>query len=244
MPARDILHDVVKEALIHDGWIITHDPFTIAFGIRKVYADLGAERLLAAQKDESKVVVEVKSFLGMSRMADLERALGQYLIYRSWLKRTNPDYKLYVAVNEVAYKALFLDISGRVLMEDYNIGCGRRHKKGGHRVDRLEQHRTLVKRLLTAEAAIKPANEQIEAHLVFDDEHSSYQLMYIGWQGSWRMHGVVIHVRLHNGKIWIEEDGTEESFAGKLLAAGIPKAEIVLGFHAPWERQFTDFAIA
>jgi hypothetical protein len=48
MPARDILHDIVKEALIKDGWVITHDPFLVAFGIRKVYVDLDAERLLAA----------------------------------------------------------------------------------------------------------------------------------------------------------------------------------------------------
>jgi hypothetical protein len=54
-------------------------------------------------------------------MADLEQALGQYLIYRSWLRRTNAERTLYVAINDVAYKALFLDISGRVLIEDYQI---------------------------------------------------------------------------------------------------------------------------
>jgi len=121
MPARDILHDIVKEALIKDGWIITHDPFPVAFGIRRVYVDLGAERLLAAQKGTDKIVIEVKSFLGLSRMADLEQALGQYLIYRSWLKRIFPERKLYVAINDVAYNAVFLDISGQVLVEDYAL---------------------------------------------------------------------------------------------------------------------------
>jgi hypothetical protein len=111
-------------------------------------------------------------------------------------------------------------------------------------MDRLEKYRTLIKQLLTEEARVKPPDNTIEPHLVFDDEHNSYQLMYIGWQGSWRMHGVVIHVRLQNGKIWIEEDGTEAGFASKLLAAGISKDEIVLAFHAPWERQYTDFAVA
>jgi hypothetical protein len=76
MPARDILHDVVKEALIKEGWTITNDPFLVAFGIRKVYVDLGAERLLAAERGTDQIVVEVKSFLGASRMADLEQALG------------------------------------------------------------------------------------------------------------------------------------------------------------------------
>jgi len=76
MPARDILHDIVKEALIKDGWIITHDPFTVSFGIRTVYVDLGVERLLAAQRGSDKLVIKVKSFIGMSKIADLERALG------------------------------------------------------------------------------------------------------------------------------------------------------------------------
>lgn len=111
-------------------------------------------------------------------------------------------------------------------------------------MDTVEQVRTLVKKLLTELAAIKPAEEEVETHLVFDDEHGSYQLMYIGWNGSWRLHGAVIHIRLRNGKIWIEEDGTEEGFASHLLEAGVPKSEIVLAFHAPWERQYTEFAIA
>jgi hypothetical protein len=63
MPARDILHEIVKAALIKDGWIITHDPFLVAFGICKVYVDLGAERLFAAQKGLEQIVIEVKSFL-------------------------------------------------------------------------------------------------------------------------------------------------------------------------------------
>lgn len=121
MPARDILHDIVKEALIKDGWVITHDPFLVAFGIRKVYVDLGAERLLGAERDEERIVIEVKSFVGMSKMADLEQALGQYLIYRSWLRRTDPERLLFVAIDDDTHKSLFLDISGRVLIEDYDI---------------------------------------------------------------------------------------------------------------------------
>ncbi|MFN8496070.1 MAG: element excision factor XisH family protein [Caldilineaceae bacterium] len=121
MPARDILHDIVKAALTKEGWLITHDPFTISFGIRTVYVDLGVERLLAAQRGDDKLVIEVKSFVGMSKIADLEQALGQYMIYRSWLKRTHPDRILYVAINDVAHKAIFLDISGQVLLEDYAI---------------------------------------------------------------------------------------------------------------------------
>ena len=121
MPARDYLHNIVKNALIKDGWIITHDPFTIVFGTRRVYADLGAERLIAAQKDADRIVVEIKSFVGASIVAELERAVGQYAIYRSWLLRTDPDRIIYLALDEEAYQELFQDISGEVLLVDQDI---------------------------------------------------------------------------------------------------------------------------
>lgn len=111
-------------------------------------------------------------------------------------------------------------------------------------MEKIEQYRELVKNILIEDAAIKPANENIEPQLIFDDERANYQLMYIGWTNDWRMHGSVIHVRLRNGKIYIEEDGTEEGFASVLLEAGVPKEDIVLAFHAPWKRPYTEFAVA
>lgn len=111
-------------------------------------------------------------------------------------------------------------------------------------MDKLDHYRSLIKQLLRKENEIKPSNIEVESLLVFDDEHSSYQLMFLGWQKSFRTHGAVIHARLHNGKIYIEEDGTEEGFATALLEAGVPKEDIVLAFHAPWKRPYTEFAVA
>ncbi|MFN8444000.1 MAG: element excision factor XisH family protein [Caldilineaceae bacterium] len=121
MPARDALHNVVKEGLIKQGWRITQDPFLITFGSRKVFADMGAERLLAAERDSEKIVVEVKSFLGLSKISDLERALGQYLIYRSWLSRSQPGWTIYIAIDTAVHHELFLDVSGQVLIADYDL---------------------------------------------------------------------------------------------------------------------------
>ena len=82
MPKLDIIHKAVKNALIKDGWIITDDPYIIEYRKTKLYADLGAERPIAVQRNEQKLVVEVKSFVGTSKLQDLKGALGQYDIYR------------------------------------------------------------------------------------------------------------------------------------------------------------------
>src|SRR5436190_6271049 len=98
MPTRDIYHDTVKNALIKDGWTITHDPYTLTFGQRNVFVDLGAERLVAAERNQEKIAVEIKSFHGASDVRDLEMALGQYVFYRSLLARFEPGRKLFLAV--------------------------------------------------------------------------------------------------------------------------------------------------
>ncbi len=116
MPARDILHDVVRDALIQDGWTITHDPFVIPFGRRKIYADLGAERALVAEKREEKIVVEIKSFVGLSRMADLQQALGQFTMYKVLLADKHPEYTVYLAMDDFVFEEMFLDADGEVLL--------------------------------------------------------------------------------------------------------------------------------
>ena len=121
MPKLDLYHNAVKRALQKDGWTITHDPFTITFGLRRVYADLGARKFIAAEKTGRKIAVEVKSFVGASPMTELEKAIGQYSIYKSWLARIEPERMLYLAIDETAFNHLFLDISGQVLLEDYGI---------------------------------------------------------------------------------------------------------------------------
>ena len=76
MPARDLYHNVVRNALVKDCWTITHDPLRLRWGLKDLYIDLGAEQLLAAEKPGRKIVVESKSFVGPSIGADLEQALG------------------------------------------------------------------------------------------------------------------------------------------------------------------------
>jgi hypothetical protein len=51
-----------------------------------------------------------------------------------------------------------------------------------------------------------------------------------------------LYVRLRNGKIHIEKDATEDGIAAELVREGVPREDIVLAFHPPALRQFTDFA--
>jgi len=108
MPKLDIIHNAVKNALIKDGWSITDDPYVIQYRKIVLYADLGAERPIAAERDGQKLVVEVKSFIGASKIQDLKEALGQYDIYRYLLEETAPDRKLYIAISNVAYNTFLL----------------------------------------------------------------------------------------------------------------------------------------
>ena len=107
MPRLDIIHHAVKNAIIKDGWTVTHDPYLIQYKEVKVYVDLAAEKSFAAEREGQKIVVEIKSFVGASKLQDLKIALGQYDIYRSFLKALSPERKLYVAIGEKAYKIFF-----------------------------------------------------------------------------------------------------------------------------------------
>ena len=118
MPAKDIYHDTVKAALIKDGWTITHDPLTIRLTRKKLYVDLGAERLIAAQRDTERIAVEVKSFTRASDMKDLEDALGEFVLYTHLLARYDPERRLYLAVTDSVYESVFEEEAGEILLQD------------------------------------------------------------------------------------------------------------------------------
>ncbi|MEH2178207.1 element excision factor XisH family protein [Nostoc sp.] len=121
MPVRDRYHENVKNALIKDGWTITDDPFHLKWGKRDMYVDLGAEKLIAAQKEGQYIAVEIKTFRSVSDMTDLEHALGQYLAYRSVMTRTNPERVLYLAVRDEVYADIFDEPIAKLLIEDYKV---------------------------------------------------------------------------------------------------------------------------
>jgi hypothetical protein len=121
VPAKDIYHDTVKRALQKDGWIITHDPFPLQIGRKRLSADLGAERLINAEKGTQKIVVEVKSFVGRSDVKDLEQALGQYILYRQVLNEMGIDRSLYLAISQPIFNSVFTIELGQVLLKNQII---------------------------------------------------------------------------------------------------------------------------
>jgi len=107
MAARDLFHESVKIALQKENWVITDDPLKVETGGAKFEIDLGAERLLAAQREGEKIAVEIKTFLGDSPITDYHAALGQFLNYRLALELKEPDRKLYLAVPVAVHEAFF-----------------------------------------------------------------------------------------------------------------------------------------
>jgi hypothetical protein len=121
MPVRDNLHDIVKSALIKDGWRITHDPLFIGYADVRVYVDLGAERPIAAEKEDEKIAVEVKSFVGRSAVQDFEQAIGQYVTYRGFLRVSDPERMLFLAVDDKTYESVFTKIGFHLILTETQV---------------------------------------------------------------------------------------------------------------------------
>ncbi len=115
MPRKDLYHDVVVAALESAGWAVTDDPLHLALGGQNLYVDLGAERLLGAEKGSLRIAVEIKSFVGKSAVHDLENAVGQYNVYRDVLAESQSDRLLYLAIPRRAHKHVFKNEFGRIV---------------------------------------------------------------------------------------------------------------------------------
>jgi len=107
MSAKDATHDAVRHALEKDGWTITQDPYYIKVGGFEMYIDLGAEEIVAAEREGQKIAVEIKSFLGASSISEFHTALGQFFNYRLALEEKDPERTLYLAVPLNTYDEFF-----------------------------------------------------------------------------------------------------------------------------------------
>lgn len=121
MSAKDIFHEAVKRALVKQQWVITDDPLKFKFGNVNFRIDLAAERVVAAEKGDEKIAIEIKSFLNPSAITDFYTALGQFLSYRLALSETQPERVLYLAVPIDTYQTFFQLEFTQMAIQQYQL---------------------------------------------------------------------------------------------------------------------------
>ncbi len=108
---------------------------------------------------------------------------------------------------------------------------------------KLDDYRRYVQQVLERYSQMKPAYGDLERQLLFDSVRDHYLLSTVGWRQRQRVYGCLVHVDLKDEQIWIQHDGTEVGVANELVELGVPKEDIVLAYHAPYQRQYTGFAV-
>jgi hypothetical protein len=120
--AKDIYHDIVREAIEKDGWTITNDPYRLAILGRDAQIDLGAEKMMiAADKGVERIAIEIKSFINPSFTYDFHLALGQYLNYILLLEEQDAERELYLAVSQEVYDTNFHHLAVEKAIQRYNL---------------------------------------------------------------------------------------------------------------------------
>jgi hypothetical protein len=122
MPARNIHHNAVVQALQADGWTITHDPLLLPYGERRLFIDLGAERVtIGAERGNERIAVEISSFVADSPVRDLQEAVGQFVVYRALLSQEDPERTLFLAVSTRVYDSVLSEPLGQLITADVRL---------------------------------------------------------------------------------------------------------------------------
>ena len=110
-------------------------------------------------------------------------------------------------------------------------------------MDNLTRYRQFVQQIIDEYSQYKPSYGEVELETIADTTRDHYQLLSVGWNKHQRIHGSILHLDIRDGKIWIQYDGTEEGVANRLVELGVPNEDIVLAFHPPYKRPYTNFAV-
>ncbi|MEM9215992.1 MAG: XisI protein [Cyanobacteria bacterium P01_F01_bin.150] len=111
-------------------------------------------------------------------------------------------------------------------------------------MDKLDKYRQIIQELMSEYSSYQSQNSDIEQELIGDTQHDRYLLLNLGWDNGHRIYNCFIHIELRNEKIWIQRNMTDVDFAEELVEMGVEKTDIVLGFHSPFKRQFTEYAVS
>ncbi len=124
MPQRDQIHDIIRRAILKDGWQITDDPFVIAYGERFLFIDLGATEIgllsaiVGASRSNERIAIEIKTFRSASLITELQQAIGQYQLYFLLLQEVDPDRTLYLAISEDVHHNFFREPIGQLVIKN------------------------------------------------------------------------------------------------------------------------------
>ncbi len=109
-------------------------------------------------------------------------------------------------------------------------------------MDTITKYQEFVQKVITDYGTSGSYRGDIERELIFDTIRNHYQLVNVGWQDQRRIYGCVLHIDIKDHKIWIQYNGTEVDFAEELVNLGVPKQDIVIGFHTPFVRKYSEYA--
>ena len=110
-------------------------------------------------------------------------------------------------------------------------------------MDKLEKYKNSVLNIINRYGSYKHSYGDVEIQIICDEKNNHYQILNLGWHGNKRIYGCSLHIDIKNNKVWIQHNGTENSIAKELIELGVAKDDIVLGFHTPYMRRFTDYSI-
>jgi hypothetical protein len=145
-----------------------------------------------------------------------------------------------------AVKAALIADGWTITHDPYRVGFGGKDVYISRKdcdMDALSRYRQIITGLLS-DLAEAGAQAEVDILPVFDTAHDNYLLVDAGWDGVRRIHHIIVHLRLRNGKVWVEADNTDARVVQQLLDAGLTKDEIVLAFYSPRKRPLTEFAVA
>lgn len=111
-------------------------------------------------------------------------------------------------------------------------------------MDRVSEYREIIKRVLREWADYATPEPECKNVLVLDEDSDNYVFIYTGWRGNRYVNHTLIHLSIQDGKIHVLHDGVEDGVVPDLLKAGVPEKEIVIEWHPPSLRKYTDFAVA
>ena len=111
-------------------------------------------------------------------------------------------------------------------------------------MDKLAQYRQYVQTLITRYAEDDVSDDEVEVQLICDTERDHYQWMNVGWEHLNRIYRSIIHIDIKDGKIWLQQNLTDQDPAKELVEMGVSREDIVLGLQPPYKRPYTDYGVA